>query len=93
MSKHESDIDQGISVLKIRGHLVIAQLLQCIFHWSLQIFKQLQQQFTIYKVFKTNIYILKLYCIRALSPNPFTSFVYRIKTNQSQKINNKQELL
>lgn len=70
MSKHESDIDQGISVLKIRGHLVIAQLLQCIFHWSLQIFKQLQQQFTIYKVFKTNIYILKLYCIRALSPNP-----------------------
>ncbi|CAH8270236.1 unnamed protein product [Arabidopsis lyrata] len=49
MSKHESDIDQGISVLKIRGHLVIAQLLQCGFHWSLQIFKQLQQQFTIDK--------------------------------------------
>ncbi|CAL9229369.1 unnamed protein product [Arabidopsis halleri] len=49
LSKYESDIDQGISVLKIRGHLVIAQLLQCGFHWSLQIFKQLQQQFTIDK--------------------------------------------
>ncbi|KAL1196948.1 HVA22-like protein j [Cardamine amara subsp. amara] len=49
MSKHELDIDQGISVLKIRGHLVIVQLLQCGYHWSLQIFRQLQQQFSIDK--------------------------------------------
>ncbi|CAH2073878.1 unnamed protein product [Thlaspi arvense] len=50
MSRHELDIDQGISVLKIRGRSAILRLLQCGYHWSLQIFKHLQQQFAIDKV-------------------------------------------
>ncbi|VVB13430.1 unnamed protein product [Arabis nemorensis] len=50
MSRHQSDFDNRISVLKIRGHSVIIQLLQCGYHWTLQIFKHLQQQFSIDKV-------------------------------------------
>ncbi|EOA21697.1 hypothetical protein CARUB_v10002123mg [Capsella rubella] len=49
MSKHELDIDKGISVLKSRGHYLIVQLLQCGYHWTLQIFRQLQKQFYIDK--------------------------------------------
>ncbi|KAF2536227.1 hypothetical protein F2Q68_00023214 [Brassica cretica] len=45
MSRHELDIDQGILVLKIRGHTVIVQLLQYVYQWTLQIFRNLQQQF------------------------------------------------
>ncbi|CAF1789682.1 unnamed protein product [Brassica rapa] len=45
MSRHELNIDQGILVLKIRGHTVIVQLLQYIYQWTLQIFRHLQQQF------------------------------------------------
>lgn len=50
MSRHELDIDQRISVLKIRGHFVIVQLLQSGYHWTLQIFRHLQQRFAIDKV-------------------------------------------
>ncbi|XP_010452553.1 PREDICTED: HVA22-like protein i [Camelina sativa] len=49
MSKHQSDIDQGITVLRTRGHLVIVQLWQCGYHWTLQILRHLQQQFVIDK--------------------------------------------
>lgn len=45
MSRHELNIDQGILTLKIRGHSVIVQLLQCGYQWTLQIFRHLQQQF------------------------------------------------
>ncbi|CAN7036655.1 unnamed protein product [Brassica oleracea var. botrytis] len=45
MSRHELNIDQGILVLKIRGHTVIVQLLQYVYQWTLQIFRNLQQQF------------------------------------------------
>ncbi|XP_024012678.1 putative HVA22-like protein g isoform X2 [Eutrema salsugineum] len=49
ISRHESDIDQGISVLKIRGRSVIVQLVKCGYHWTLQIFRHVQQHFAIYK--------------------------------------------
>ncbi|CAN8298370.1 unnamed protein product [Cochlearia groenlandica] len=45
MTRHISDIDKGISILKIRGHSVIVQLLQCGYQWILKIFKHLQQRF------------------------------------------------
>ncbi|KFK25028.1 hypothetical protein AALP_AA8G057700 [Arabis alpina] len=49
MSRHESDIDHRISVLKNRGYSLIVQLLQCSYHWILQIFKHPQQRFAIDK--------------------------------------------